>query len=485
MNTFKLFIFAVAIIFIAGNASAQNLSPKEALGKAIFFDENLSTPTGQSCASCHGPETGYTGPHSDINATTVVYPGAITTRFGNRKPPTAAYGGKSPIMYKTKKNDLFIGGMFWDGRATGWELGDPLAEQARGPFLNPVEQNIATKAEVIDKIRNASYAPLFETVYGSIWGNIDEAYDKVAFAIAAYERSAEVNPFTSKFDYYLKGKVKLTKQEKDGLRYFNTYGKCAKCHISKPHDKNTPPLFTDFTYDNLGLPKNPDNPFYTQSPDINPDSTAWIDKGLGGFLETVPQYSVYAAANYGKHRVPTLRNVDKRPYEGFVKSYGHNGFFKSLKDIIHFYNTRDVKTTWPPPEVPMNVNTAELGNLRLSHEDEDAIVAFLKTLSDGYVLPLARNGIAAGSPTNFALIQNTPNPFNPSTLISYELPTAGYVTLKVYNLLGQEIATLVDGVQEPGYESVMFDANNLPSGMYFARLVADGLTQTHKMLLLR
>ncbi|MDI6804964.1 MAG: cytochrome c peroxidase, partial [Bacteroidota bacterium] len=100
MNTFKILIFAVAILLIAGTASAQILTPKEMLGKAIFFDANLSTPTGQSCASCHSPETGFTGPTSDVNATTVVYPGAIPTRFGNRKPPTAAYGGKSPIMYR-------------------------------------------------------------------------------------------------------------------------------------------------------------------------------------------------------------------------------------------------------------------------------------------------------------------------------------------------------------------------------------------------
>ena len=87
----------------------------------------------------------------------------------------------------------------------------------------------------------------------------------------------------------------------------------------------------------------------------------------------------------GKHKVPTLRNVDKRPYPEFVKAYGHNGYFKSLKEIVHFYNTRDVEgAAWPPPEVPENVNTTELGNLGLSDAEEDAIVAFLKTLTDGY-----------------------------------------------------------------------------------------------------
>ncbi len=88
---------------------------------------------------------------------------------------------------------------------------------------------------------------------------------------------------------------------------------------------------------------------------------------------------------WGKHKVPTLRNVDKRPYPGFVKAYGHNGYFKSLKEIVHFYNTRDVSGAgWPLPEVAENMNTAEMGKLGLTDAEEEAIVAFLGTLSDGY-----------------------------------------------------------------------------------------------------
>jgi cytochrome c peroxidase len=104
----------------------------------------------------------------------------------------------------------------------------------------------------------------------------------------------------------------------------------------------------------------------------------------------VPDYAQYADANIGKHKVPTLRNVDKRPDPGFVKAYGHNGYFKSLKEIVHFYNTRDVPgagwngVPWPLPEMPLNVNTADLGNLGLKHAEEEAIVAFLQTLTDGY-----------------------------------------------------------------------------------------------------
>jgi cytochrome c peroxidase len=126
---------AVPLLLIVVGASAQTLSPEQKLGKKLLFDTNLSTPHGQACAACHGPEVGYTGPDAAINAAGAVYEGAVAGRFGNRKPPAAAYAGDSPILkYDGTK---WVGGMFWDGRATGWTLGDPLAEQAQGPFLEP------------------------------------------------------------------------------------------------------------------------------------------------------------------------------------------------------------------------------------------------------------------------------------------------------------------------------------------------------------
>lgn len=483
MSNTRFLLYLSVILLIAGSLTAQTLSQKEQLGKFIFFDANLSTPTGQSCATCHAPEVGFTGPNSVINNTTVVYPGAIPTRFGNRKPPSAAYGGGSPIFYYDTKAHLFIGGMFWDGRATGWELGDPLAEQARGPFLNPVEQNNSGKDVVVAKVQASSYAALFVQVYGNIWSDIDLAYDKIADAISAYEKSVEVNPFTSKYDYYLKKIVKLSKEEQKGLNLFRGKGKCDKCHISKQGAKGEPPLFTDFTYDNLGIPKNPDNPFYTMPSWINPDGVNWVDKGLGKFLETIPEYSMYAPENYGKHKVPTLRNVDLRPSSGFIKAYGHNGYFKSLKDIVHFYNTRDVEE-WDTAEVSANMNTAELGNLRLTEDDEWAIVAFLKTLSDGYI-PETDMLTSTETKLNLELLQNAPNPFNPSTVISFILPKEGFVTLRVYNILGQEITTLLNGYEKQGFKSVVFNAGNLPSGMYFYRLESGSTVLQNKMLLLK
>lgn len=403
---------------------SQNLTPIEQLGKDIFFDKGLSSNGNQSCASCHAPEAGWTGPISETNVAGAVYEGSILGRFGNRKPPSAAYATLSPILHltfeqqnnKNKVSALFIGGNFWDGRATGERLGSPSAEQALGPFLNSLEQALGSPSEVIGKICSSDYQELFNQVcqvdgVGACSVNaahVSDMYDCVGKSIAAYEGSTEVNQFSSKYDAYLQGQVDLAKQEKQGLNLFKGKGKCSACHVLDPGSDGNPALLTDYTYDNLGIPRNPANPFYTEF-DVNPNGNSWVDRGLGGFLaapdDSRADYRDYAAENYGKQKVPTLRNVAKGSCENgnaagcIVKAYGHNGYFKSLWQIVHFYNTRDAKSLctsdltaeqaiyqgcWPAPEVAVNVNTSELGNLHLTLDQEEAIVAFLKTLSDGY-----------------------------------------------------------------------------------------------------
>jgi len=414
----KFICLTVGVIFVAALAISvygqqPTLTPNEQLGKSIFFDVNLSIIHNQSCATCHAPEAGWTGPTSDINAGGAVYEGSIPGRFGDRKPPSAAYATLSPIFYQDKKG-LFVGGNFWDGRATGQKLGNPAADQAQGPFLNPAEQALPDSACVVYRVCTASYPVSFEDVWGAgacdiAWpddvgaacategtpvtlsdedrAKSDEAYDQIALSIAAYEDSPEVNAFTSKYDFTFKDGTKLTKEEQRGYALFRGKGMCHRCHISNSQEA----LFTDFTFDNLGIPQNPENPA-----GVAPD---FIDPGLGGFLMNAGYLEAVYLAEWGKHKVPTLRNVDLRPSEDFVKAYGHNGYFKSLEGIVHFYNTRDVKPTcpgayteaealaadcWPAPEVAENVNTGELGDLGLTPEEEAAIVAFLKTLSDGF-----------------------------------------------------------------------------------------------------
>jgi cytochrome c peroxidase len=357
-------------------AATSNLTNLELLGKNIYFDK-ISEPGNMACADCHSPSVGFTGPLPGVMLHGSVYRGAVAQRHGDRRPPSAAYGGDSPVLHFDDAEGVWIGGMFWDGRATGWTLDDPLAEQALGPFLNPAEQNNPDPATVLQKIAGSKYAGLWVKVYGPMSldpADVHENYVKVGRAIAAYERSSEVSAFTSKFDCFLAGTVELTEQEAWGFELFNGKGMCSACHLSD----GPAPLFTDYTFDNLGVPKNPENPMYAAHPDF-------VDPGLGGFLKSIGKPEAVYMTEMGKHKVPTLRNVDKRPGLGFPKDYSHNGYFKSLKEIVHFYNTRDTEEeNWPAPEVAGNVNSDELGNLGLSSEEEDAIVAFMGTLSDGF-----------------------------------------------------------------------------------------------------
>ena len=392
----KFVLFAVAAtavltMLVVTLPAQQELTPKEELGRAIFFDEKLSVNENQSCATCHAPEAGWVGPDTLVNAHGTVYEGSIPGAFGDRKPPSAAYATQSPILSVDRKG-LFVGGNFWDGRATGETLGNPAAEQAKGPFLNPVEQALPNAATLVGKVcASTEYGTLFRQVWGASVcdsANVALAYDSIGYSVAAYEASAEVNAFNSKFDLSRQGKATLTLEESRGFALFMGKGKCARCHIASGRQ----PLFTDYTFDNLGIPKNPENPVYAHNP-------GFVDPGLGGFLASRSDYAAYADENMGKHKVPTLRNVDLRPDSDTVKAFGHNGYFKSLEGIVHFYNTRDVKLTcpgnytedqaraagcWPAPEMAANVNDAELGNLGLKPDEEAAIVAFLKTLSDGF-----------------------------------------------------------------------------------------------------
>jgi cytochrome c peroxidase len=387
---------------VLGAGGSVTLNEVEQLGKHLYFDKNLSDPPGQACATCHDPVAGWAGESSEVNVGEAVYRGARAERAGNRKPPSAAYATQSPALYFDRKEHHFVGGSFWDGRATGWLLGNPAAEQAQGPYVNPVEHNLRDEKTVVEQVCTSDYAPLFKHVYGKgICKTPHQAYNAIGQALAAFEGSREVNAFTSKYDYYLKNpkRYPLTRQEMRGLRLFEDEkkGNCAACHPSRPDKKGNSPLFTDFTYDNLGIPKNLQNPFYIMPKEINPDGAGWVDPGLGGFLATVPRFAKYAEESLGKHKVPTLRNVDKRPHPGFVKAFGHNGYFKNLEDIVRFYNLRDVlpacsqlqspkanENCWPEPEVRKNLNTEEMGKLGLTPAEEKDIVAFMKTLTDGW-----------------------------------------------------------------------------------------------------
>jgi cytochrome c peroxidase len=408
----------VTVVLVAGAAPAcsdpqapNELTPEPLaalaqLGQRIFEDPDLSIGRNQSCASCHAAEWGFRG--SDEAHQGGVFQGSIAGRFGERAPLSAAYATPAPV-FAYSDTAGYVGGNFWDGRATGAELGDPTAEQARGPFLNPVEQGLPDAACVVYRVSGSAYAGLYRELWGEDINAIafpadtdarcaEEGsaialsaedrervrveYDRVARSISAFEASPAVSAFTSKFDAWIRGEARLTQQEQMGFMLFQGPARCDVCHALT----GSRPLFTDFGYHNLGTPANPENPVYARDP-------AFVDLGLGGAGGAAPGRS-----QWGLVRTPTLRNVDRRPAPGSVKRFMHNGALVSLKEVVRFYNTRDVLpvcpdgaarsawgvSCWPAASVPENVNTRDLGRLGLNGMQEDAIVAFLRTLSDGY-----------------------------------------------------------------------------------------------------
>jgi cytochrome c peroxidase len=364
------FFFMATLAFVASSCNLSNqeeeavinLSYKEQLGKLLFFETSLSTPEGQDCSSCHKPEQAFADPDTGLP----VSKGAEEGLYGNRNDMPVAYAAFVPPLHKDTIEDIWVGGLFWDGRA------NTLEEQAMGPPLNPLEMANPDTVAILDKLANLEYASMFTEIYGKdALENPGQAFSYMADAIAAYERTEEFSPFNSKFDYFLRGEAELTGQEIRGFGLFvaEQKGNCAACHPSTVSADGTPPLFTDFTYDNLGAPKNPENPYYTISRDLNPDGFDFVDMGLA--------LTVGDPAENGKFRVPTLRNVALTP------PYMHNGVFKTLYEVVAFYNTRDIGP-WPAPEVPENVNDTELGDLELTNQELEDIVAFLMTLTDGW-----------------------------------------------------------------------------------------------------
>jgi cytochrome c peroxidase len=375
------------------------------LGAELFADENLSINRNQSCQTCHEPSEGFAAPLVGLPTRGSVVQGSIAGRFGDRKPPTAAYATLTPLF---SGGNNPIGGIFWDGRGTGHLLGNPAADQALDPFLNPVEQGLPDKACVVYRVLNGSYAGMYRDVWGgdpiefvpaeyvkSVCedpalpvddhglapgdrGKVEEAYDNIARSLAAFE--ASLNRFSSLFD---RGMLSPLAQE--GQKLFSSKGKCQQCH----ENRGDQPVFTDFAFHNLGVPKNPDHPVY-------PPGTSAFDPGLGGFTGQ--------DRHMGKFRTPTTRNVGL----GNNRTYMHNGSLVSLEQVVDFYNTRDVLPEctearfpgvlgspalwgstdfggagcWPPPEHDRNLDTKNMGKLGLTAHEVGAIVQYLKEMTD-------------------------------------------------------------------------------------------------------
>jgi cytochrome c peroxidase len=399
-------------------AASSSLSPAAALGQKLFFDTALSASGQQSCSTCHAPAAAF----SDPDGRSVPLGGPNMDLLGFRNTPSLTYASFTPAFH-FENDGTPVGGFMRDGREAS------LVSQAQGPFLRPFEMANADAAEVVTRLKTRPYLDEFTALYGTaVLDNPSAALQNIGEAIAAFEtEDADFHPFTSKFDYWLAGQAQLTSQEINGLRLYNdpTRGNCAACHPSTSADGGlTPPLFTDFTYDNLGVPRNTgiaandDAQTLSYVPYNGDDGVhKYYDMGLCGPLRTDLGAKGANAALCGAFKVPTLRNI------ALTAPYFHNGEFATLQEALSFYVTRDTDPShWYPTDaggnvtkfddleaayggnfvvninVPGsddgyagNVNTVEIPYNRklgqtasLSPDDIDDVIAFLCTLTDGY-----------------------------------------------------------------------------------------------------
>ncbi|CAB3789320.1 Methylamine utilization protein MauG [Paraburkholderia ultramafica] len=393
------------------------LSAVALLGKQIFFDPTLSASGQQSCASCHSPQHSY----APDNAFPVQPGGAHLTQAGYRPPPSLAYlyrqapfsigpdQGDTDVpvdmtqlatqaagMQRAQKTALAApatpamvpqGGLFWDGRA------DTLQIQALGPLTNPVEMANATEEDVARKLLQTKYLDQFKQIFGpSIVSNPSLLVSEAMFAVGRYQiEDPSFHAFTSKYDYWLEGKARLTHAELHGLQLFNDKDKanCAGCHLSQPSRDGLPPVFTDTQYEALGVPRNPAIP-------ANKDPK-YFDMGVcGPWRDDLAKQTQYC----GMFLTPTLRNVAGR------KVFFHNGVYHDLKQVMDFYNLRNTapEKIYPrdasgkvqkyndlPPQYHANVDATDAPLDRkfgdqpaMTDQDIQDIIAFMKTLSDGY-----------------------------------------------------------------------------------------------------
>ena len=376
-------------------SSSTTLSAQAELGKKIFADTSLSASGQQACASCHDPENG----HSPSNSLAAQMGGADMTLQGGRNSPSIRYLQANTAFYFAADGTP-TGGFFWDGRATS------LKDQAKGPFLNPVEMANTSVAEVVSRLAAASYVADFKAVFGAdILDRPADAYDRMAQALQQYQlEDSHFNAYTSKYDAFLRGQTTLTEQETRGLALFNsaTKGNCAACHPSSQSPNGALPLFTDFTYDVLGVPRNTE---LAQN-----DDAGYYDLGL--CARSTGDLSARTDL-CGAFKVPSLRNVALR------KAFFHNGYFKTLKDAITFYVQRDTNPEkWYPAgsdgtvqkfnDLPAayhaNVNTTEApynrklgGTPALSDSEIDDVIVFLNTLTDGWSAGTATSSSSSGT----------------------------------------------------------------------------------------
>lgn len=361
---------------LAVSASDQRYDTREALGEALFFDVNLSRNRTQACASCHDPETGFSDPRGTRLGMASSL-GDDAESLGDRNAPTASYAAFSPPFHQ-RSDGVWVGGQFLDGREAD------LQGQAGGPPLNPVEMGMPDRASVVARLQeNPDYIAAFTMLYGAnLMQDPDAAYAAMTDAIAAFEQTRAFAPFDSKYDRYLRGEAELTKLEDLGrlLFFSQQFTNCNACHQLRTSAVDPRETFSNYEFHNIGVPENP------ALQDLLGRRIA--DPGLAGHVAD--------PAQAGKFKVPTLRNV------AVTGPYMHNGVFQDLRTVVLFYNKYNSRAAarqinpetgqpWGPPEVDgtLSLDQLQIGPA-LKDDRIDALVAFLKTLTDARYEPLLK-----------------------------------------------------------------------------------------------
>ncbi|MBO9399277.1 cytochrome c peroxidase [Shimia sp. R9_3] len=367
---FSLSLLSLSLAGLATPSTAEDQLPqtKAALGELLFFDVNLSANRTQACTTCHDPEYGFADPRGMASI------GDDGTSLGDRNAPSASYAAFSPAFHQNSDGQ-WVGGQFWDGRAAG------LADQAGGPPTNPAEMGMKDAAAVVARLtENAVYEQAFAQLFeGDVLATPESGYAAMTEALAAFEQTETFAPFDSKYDRFLRGEAELSREEDLGrvLFFSQQFTNCNLCHQLRRSPTDPRETFTNYQFHNIGVPQNNE---LRAANGVAPDT---VDKGLMANPAVMDD-----PTQRGKFKTPSLRNV------AVTGPYMHNGVFQDLRTVVLFYNqyntTNEARHINPEtgarfgmPPVPLTLSVKELTHgPALDDQRVDAIVAFLKTLTD-------------------------------------------------------------------------------------------------------
>lgn len=328
----------------------DGLSQRVAVGKQLFLDKTLSEPPGLGCVSCHQPDKAFADPRP-------VSPGAVPGRQGRRNAPSLMYAALIPgldwedLLIDGQEVYIREGGLFHDGRAKDQ------FDQVQRPFFDPKEMNLPDEATLASRLRQTDVADSFEALVGQeVWQEDSKLAYHAYQALVTFLKEPLFRPFDARIDDFLGGdESALSATERRGLEVFQGVGKCADCHFLKPHTWDRA-LLSDYGYDNLGVP-----------------SRGEKDPGLGGHTGIKEEL--------GQFRAPSLRNVS------LTAPYMHNGSIATLKEVMEFYNKRDVESErWGPTDYPETVNRDDMGDLGLTDQQVSDLTALMEAFSDRTLL---------------------------------------------------------------------------------------------------